>query len=91
MCKHTTDLIFIIENTSLTQFACAIYTVDVCVLGVVELGIVLQIVKVNYADSCVCVCVCVCVQLCRVLAARACVCLSAAHDTACIVSGQTVM
>ena len=56
MCKHATDLIFIIENTSLTQFACVLYTVDVCVLGVVELGIVLQMVKVNYADSCGCVC-----------------------------------
>ena len=61
-----------------------------CVLGVVELGIVLQMVKVNYADKCgrVCVCVCVCTA---VQSARACVCLSAAHDTACIVSGQTVM
>ena len=64
MCKHTTDLIFIIENTSLTQFACVIYTVCVCVLGVVELGIVLQMVKVNYADKRgrVGVCVCVCVR-----------------------------
>ena len=61
-----------------------IYTVGVCVLGVVELGIVLQMVKVNYADSCGCVCT-------TVQSARACVCLSAAHDTACIVSGQTVM
>ena len=68
MCKHTTDLIFIIENTSLTQFACVIYTVCVCVLGVVELGIVLQMVKVNYADKCGRVCARVCVQLCRVLA-----------------------
>ena len=40
------------------------HTTCVCVLGVVELGIVLQMVKVNYADSCGCVCV----QLCRVLA-----------------------
>ena len=45
-----------------------IYTVGVCVLGVVELGIVLQMVKVNYADKCGRVCVCACVQLCRVLA-----------------------
>ena len=74
------------------------HTTCVCVLGVVELGIVLQMVKVNYADKCgrVCVCVCVCVCLCArvctaVQSARACVCLSAAHDTACIVSGQTVM
>ena len=92
MCKHTTDLIFIIENTSLTQFACVIYTVGVCVLGVVELGIVLQMVKVNYADKRGRVGVCVCVRVCTaVQSARACVCLSAAHDTACIVSGQTVM
>ena len=65
MCKHTTDLIFIIENTSLTQFACVIYTVGVCVLGVVELGIVLQMVKVNYADSCGGVCVYNCAECSR--------------------------
>ena len=65
MCKHTTDLIFIIENTSLTQFACVLYTVDVCVLGVVELGIVLQMVKVNYADRRGCVYNCAeCSRMC---------------------------
>ena len=34
----------------------------------IELGIVLQMVKVNYADKCGRVCVRACVQLCRVLA-----------------------